>query len=133
MIKNELMRAVVEYSGQSREVVEKVLDTYMDVVRHELNTKEGGCVEVRGFGKFVRVLRKAKTGRVGLGKGRMGAALPIPAQWVVRFRPSERWDAPVSLTPTPQPERKKEYEQAYRIGDLLKGMKAQDEFNDTKF
>lgn len=118
MIKRQLIEAVVKYSGQPTEVVTRVLDTYMAVVRRELAQPEG-TVEVRGFGKFHQVLQKAKVARRMTGKPGESVPLPLPERLVVRFKPSGNWTAPVDLQPTAPQEKERPYAAALSVGKIL--------------
>ncbi len=69
-----------EATGLSKKDTAGFLETLAGVVYKEVK-KEGECI-VPGFGKLVKVKRKAREGR----NPATGATIKIPAKTVVKFR-----------------------------------------------
>ena len=61
-----------------------LLESYFNAIKEAL--AQGKDIELRGFGAFRRRLRK---GHMALNP-RTGCRIPIPAHWVVKFRPAEK-------------------------------------------
>ncbi len=73
-----------------REVVQRVLDSIVDALA------EGKKVELRNFGVFAPVVRKA---RVGRNPNNPGVPIQIPRKWVADFKPGKIMKAKVSNLP----------------------------------
>lgn len=80
MTKKELVKAVAEKAGVSREVANKTVDAVIESVREALAS--GDEVRLVGFGTFITRVRPA-------GKGRTfsGEPIEIPSRRVPAFRP----------------------------------------------
>ena len=83
MTKAELIAAMAEAAGISRDQAKSAFEAFTDGVTGSLSR----CRDVRivGFGSFVLVDRKAGTAR----NPRTGAAIARPASRTARFRPGE--------------------------------------------
>jgi DNA-binding protein HU-beta len=80
MTKSELLAKLSEGTGLSKKDVTNVLDQLATMAYKEV--KKGGEFVLPGFGKLVKVNRKARMGR----NPATGAAIKIPAKTVVKFR-----------------------------------------------
>ncbi|MGX8688054.1 MAG: HU family DNA-binding protein [bacterium] len=80
MNKNELITAVAEKSGLTKKETEKVLKAFTEVVTEEL--KNGGKVQMVGFGTFEVSERAARDGR----NPRTGEPMPIEASRAPKFK-----------------------------------------------
>lgn len=80
MTKSQMIAALSEATAMSKKDVASFMDKLADVVYKEV--KKGGECIVPGFGKLVKVHRKAREGR----NPATGATIHIPAKTVVKFR-----------------------------------------------
>ena len=80
MTKSQLLAVLSESSGLSKKQVGELLDGLASLAYKEV--KKGGQFVVPGFGKMVKVNRKARMGR----NPATGAQIKIPAKTVVKFR-----------------------------------------------
>jgi DNA-binding protein HU-beta len=80
MTKSELLAKLSEGTGLSKKDVTNVLDQLATMAYKEV--KKGGEFVLPGFGKLVKVNRKARMGR----NPATGATIKIPAKTVVKFR-----------------------------------------------
>ena len=80
MNKNELISAVAERAGISKKDAEKFLKVFTDVVTDEL--KNGGKVQMVGFGTFEITQRESREGR----NPKTGETMVIEAASVPKFR-----------------------------------------------
>lgn len=80
MTKSELLTRLAEGANMSKKDVGKVLDDLAALAYKEV--KKGGEFVLPGFGKLVKVNRKARMGR----NPATGAQIKIPAKTVVKFR-----------------------------------------------
>jgi len=80
MNKNDLVVAIAGEHGLSQRLVSEILDTFVECVRHGIDTD--GEVTLRGFGSLRKVEAAARTGR----NIRTGATIAIPARARVKFR-----------------------------------------------
>lgn len=80
MTKSQMITALAEASELSKKQVAGLMETMADVVYKEVK-KNGECI-VPGFGKLVKVRRKARDGR----NPATGETIKIPAKTVVKFR-----------------------------------------------
>ena len=80
MTKSELLTSLAASSGLSKKDVGALLDGLATLAYKEV--KKGGEFVVPGFGKLVKVKRKARMGR----NPATGATIKIPAKTVVKFR-----------------------------------------------
>ena len=80
MTKSQMIAALSEATTMSKKDVAGFMDQLADVVYKEVK-KTGECI-VPGFGKLVKVKRKAREGR----NPATGATIHIPAKTVVKFR-----------------------------------------------
>ena len=80
MNKTELVAAMAEQTNLSKKDVEAVLKSFADVVSEEL--KNGGRVQLVGFGTFEVSERAARTGR----NPQNGKEMTIPASKAPKFK-----------------------------------------------
>ena len=80
MNKTELVAEMVNQTNLTRKDVEAVLSSFVDVVTKEL--KDGGKVQLIGFGTFEVSERAARTGRNPATK----EAIEIPASKAPKFK-----------------------------------------------
>jgi DNA-binding protein HU-beta len=80
MNKNELIGAVADSSGLSRNDATKAVESVFDTITATLS--KGGEVRLVGFGTFSVARRKASTGR----NPRTGAPMKIPASSQPKFK-----------------------------------------------
>lgn len=80
MNKTELIAAIAQQAGMSKKDAEKALKAFVDVVTNEL--KEGGKVQVVGFGTFEVSERKEREGR----NPSTGEAMQIEACKAPKFK-----------------------------------------------
>ena len=80
MTKSELLTRLADSTGVSKKDVGKLLDELASLAYKEV--KKGGEFVVPGFGKMVKVNRKARMGR----NPATGEQIKIPAKTVVKFR-----------------------------------------------
>jgi DNA-binding protein HU-beta len=83
MNKNDLIGAVAEASGLSRNDATKAVEGVFDVITGAL--KSGDEVRLVGFGTFSVAKRKASTGR----NPRTGEPMPIKASSQPKFKPGK--------------------------------------------
>ena len=80
MTKSQLLNALAEKSGLSKKDVDGLLGGLADLAYSEVRSQ--GEFVLPGFGKLVKVHRKARMGR----NPATGAEIQIPAKTVVKFR-----------------------------------------------
>lgn len=80
MTKSALLAGLSEATSLSKKDVGNVLDTLASMAHKEV--KKGGEFVLPGFGKLVKVNRKARMGR----NPATGESIKIPAKTVVKFR-----------------------------------------------
>lgn len=83
MNKTELVSALVEDTNLAKKDVEKVLNSFIDVVTREL--KSGEKIQLIGFGTFEVAERAARTGMNPQTK----EPIEIPASKAPRFKPGK--------------------------------------------
>ncbi|HKK53972.1 MAG TPA: HU family DNA-binding protein [Patescibacteria group bacterium] len=83
MTKSQILAALAEKTELSKKDVTNVLDTLADLAYAEV--KKNGEFVLPGFGKLVKVNRKARMGRNPM----TGEEIKIPAKTVVKFRLSK--------------------------------------------
>ncbi|MFH1121237.1 MAG: HU family DNA-binding protein [Bacteroidota bacterium] len=83
MNKSELIEAIAHKAGITKAQAKSAIDSYHETVAGEL--KNGGSVEITGFGSFSVASRAARTGR----NPKTGAALQIKAAKVPKFKPGK--------------------------------------------
>lgn len=83
MTKSQMITALSEITELSKKQVSGFIDGLSEIVYKEVK-KNGECI-VPGFGKLVKVKRKAREGR----NPATGATIKIPAKTVVKFRLSK--------------------------------------------
>ena len=83
MNKTELVSALVEDTNLAKKDVEKVLNSFIDVVIREL--KSGEKIQLIGFGTFEVTERAARTGMNPQTK----EPIEIPASKAPRFKPGK--------------------------------------------
>lgn len=80
MTKSQLMAALAEKTGLAKKDVVTLMEELVTMAYSEV--KKGGVFVLPGFGKMVKVNRKARTGI----NPATGAKIQIPAKTVVKFR-----------------------------------------------
>ncbi|PIP33733.1 DNA-binding protein [Candidatus Falkowbacteria bacterium CG23_combo_of_CG06-09_8_20_14_all_49_15] len=80
MTKSQLLAALAEKTSVSKKDVDAILGEMAKMAYSEV--KKAGEFVVPGFGKLVKVQRKARIGR----NPATGAEIKIPAKTVVKFR-----------------------------------------------
>lgn len=80
LTKAQVVSQLAEKLGMTKKSAGEVLDTLADLACKE--TKKKGAFVLPGFGKLVKVQRKARTGR----NPATGEAIKIKAKTVVKFR-----------------------------------------------
>ena len=80
MKKVELVAAIAEKSELTKVDAEKALKAFIDTVTEEL--KNGGKIQLVGFGSFEVVERAARTGR----NPKDGSTIQIPASKAPKFK-----------------------------------------------
>jgi DNA-binding protein HU-beta len=80
MTKSALVGHIAEKTGVTKVVANSFLETLATTGQSE--AKKNGQFVLPGFGKLVKVQRKARMGR----NPQTGAAIKIPAKTVVKFR-----------------------------------------------
>lgn len=80
MTKSQLMAALAEKTGLAKKDVVGFMEALTDMAYSEV--KKGGVFVLPGFGKMVKVNRKARTGI----NPATGEKIQIPAKTVVKFR-----------------------------------------------
>jgi DNA-binding protein HU-beta len=80
MTKSQMITALAEKAGMNKKEVANFMENMASVVYGEVK-KSGECI-IPGFGKLVKVRRKAREGR----NPATGEAIKIPAKTVVKFR-----------------------------------------------
>ena len=83
MTKGELISEMAYAAGITKKQAEVALDTFLTLTKHTL--RKDSKLPLAGFGTFVVVNRKARTGR----NPQTGAPIQIKASKVVRFRPGK--------------------------------------------
>ncbi len=83
MTKAELITGIAKSTGLTKADSERALNAFLDIAKVTINKE--GRLPLAGFGTFVVVNRKARTGR----NPQTGAPIQIKASKVVRFRPGK--------------------------------------------
>ena len=83
MIKQDIITAVAETTGQSEYAVRITLEATIDIVKRAIQSKEK--VVIRGFGTFNPVVRNPRTAR----NPRTGEPVYINKRTVVVFEPGQ--------------------------------------------
>ena len=83
MNKAELVEAMTQVTGLTKTDTERSLDAFIEVVKKNINEKEG--VKLVGFGSFMASQRKARVGR----NPQTGEEIQIPARKVPVFKPGK--------------------------------------------
>jgi len=84
MTKAELVEKIAKDAGISKVAAGKALSAFINGVTSTLKKKDGKVTLV-GFGTFMKVNRKARTGR----NPQTGAPIKIKARSVVKFKPGK--------------------------------------------
>ncbi len=85
MTKTELVRILAEKIGLKVEEVEKVIDGAIAIIMDSL--KKGDYVQIRGFGTFRVVKRKARIAR----NPKKGEIVPLDDRYVPDFKPTREF------------------------------------------
>ena len=80
LTKAQIVRELADKTGQTKKDVETFFDTLATLAYKQV--KSAGEFLVPGFGKMVKIHRKARQGR----NPATGATITIPAKTVVKFR-----------------------------------------------
>jgi DNA-binding protein HU-beta len=88
--KKELIDSVASSVGESKRLVNDVLDATLDTI--EAQVKRGERVALPGFGTFERRARSARTAR----NPRTGGEIKVPATKVPAFKPGATFKSNVS-------------------------------------
>lgn len=80
MTKSQMVKTLAEKTSMSKKDVQTLLDTMVALAYKQVKT--AGEFVVPGFGKLVKVKRKARQGR----NPATGETISIPAKTVVKFR-----------------------------------------------
>ncbi len=80
MTKSQLLEALAEKSGMTKKDINNFLDELAQLAYKEVKGK--GEFVLPGFGKMVKIKRKARVGR----NPATGEEIKIPAKTVVKFR-----------------------------------------------
>jgi len=80
MTKSQLMTTLAEKTGLAKKEVVNFMDQLSQLAYKEV--KSGGEFVLPGFGKLVKIQRKARIGR----NPATGAEIQIPAKTVVKFK-----------------------------------------------
>ncbi len=83
MTKAELISAIANGTGLTKADSERALNSFLAAAKNTI--KKEGKLPLAGFGTFVVVNRKGRTGR----NPQTGAPIQIKASKVVRFRPGK--------------------------------------------
>jgi DNA-binding protein HU-beta len=83
MTKSELIAGMAKQTGLTKADAERALNAFLNLGKVAI--KREGRLPLAGFGTFVVVNRKARTGR----NPQTGAPIQIRASKVVRFRPGK--------------------------------------------
>jgi len=83
MTKAELIAGIAQQTGLTKADAERALNAFFDLSKSAI--KKERKLPLAGFGTFVVVERKARTGR----NPQTGAPIQINASKVVRFRPGK--------------------------------------------
>ncbi|MEN3037706.1 MAG: HU family DNA-binding protein [Candidatus Kryptonium sp.] len=85
MTKTELVRILAEQIGLTVEEVERVIDGAIAIIMDSL--KKGDYVQIRGFGTFRVVKRKARIAR----NPKKGEIVPLDDRYVPDFKPTREF------------------------------------------
>lgn len=83
MTKAELIAEMAKSTGLTKADSDRALNSFLDIAKTTIKRK--GRLPLAGFGTFVVVNRKARTGR----NPQTGQPIKIKASKVVRFRPGK--------------------------------------------
>jgi DNA-binding protein HU-beta len=83
MTKAELIAGMAKETGLTKADSERALNAFLDIGKATI--KKEGRLPLAGFGTFVVVSRKARTGR----NPQTGAPIQIKSSKIVRFRPGK--------------------------------------------
>ena len=87
MTKAELIAGIAKQTGLTKADSERALNAFLGIAK--ATVKKEGRLPLAGFGTFVVVNRKARTGR----NPQTGAPIQIKSSKVVRFRPGKELKA----------------------------------------
>jgi len=83
MTKGEMITGMAKSTGLTKADSERALNSFLDIAKTTI--KNSGRLPLAGFGTFVVVDRKARTGR----NPQTGQPIQIKASKIVRFRPGK--------------------------------------------
>ena len=87
--KKAIVRKIADRMNKHPKEIQPVVQCLLDTLKDEL--AEGNRIELRNFGVFEIVHRKAKIGR---NPKNARIAIAIPAKMAVRFRPGKQMEVP---------------------------------------
>jgi nucleoid DNA-binding protein len=93
MTKAQLIEALSQRLGQSKQESERVLDAVLDTAKAAL--QQGEKIDLRGFGTFKLRETKARQAR----NPRTGETVAVPAKKVAAFKPSKELAALLNAEP----------------------------------
>jgi DNA-binding protein HU-beta len=99
MIKSDIVEGVAVMTGVDKTKVKKVVDAMIKMMRNNLVSHEE--FQLRGFGSFKVVTRKAKTARAIS----IGTSIMVPEHAVVKFVPSDDFATEVGCFENPEYEK----------------------------
>ncbi|RLG11770.1 integration host factor subunit beta [Candidatus Pacearchaeota archaeon] len=85
MRKADIIREVAKKVGVPQTQTKAIIDTFLETIKEK--TVKEGRVDLRGFGIFKKVKRKAKKAR----NIRTGETITVPEREVVVFKPSAKF------------------------------------------
>ena len=89
--KKVIVQSIAQKERVDPKNVRMIIDDFLELVRSEL--KEGNRFELRGFGIFEVVQRKAKIGRNPKSPEK---SIPIPSRKAVKFTPGRKMKSLIS-------------------------------------
>ena len=89
--KKMIVRSIAQKKSMDPKNVRMIIDDFLELVRS--NLKEGNRFELRDFGVFEVVQRKAKVGRNPKSPEK---SIPIPSRRAVKFTPGRKMKSLVS-------------------------------------
>jgi len=88
--KSELINSVAEDTGESKRLVQDIVDSTVTVIQKQV--RKGDKVTMPGFGTFERRQRSARTGR----NPQTGETIKVKASKVPAFKPGQTFKTYVS-------------------------------------
>lgn len=85
MNKRELVDAIAESTGQTKDSITTTITEFLNIIRTTVN--EGESVVLKGFGTFKRTNRKEKSVPMPM----TGKMITIPSKKIPKFQISQNW------------------------------------------